>query len=170
LQITLPAKAPCEHAFAFKVVGTGLKPSAIARLRPGVQPAADGSVTLLPETAELHGVQVRVEEQHGHAYIAAWDRPEDSVSWALEAPAHATYQIDVVYSAASGGSTFEISVAGQTFAGKAEQTTDWFRYRKTSPGKVEIPRAGVQELAIRAHDPAAWKPVNIRSVTLTRIR
>jgi len=132
------------------------------------RPAADGSMTLLPETADLHGGQVRTEEQHGHVYIAAWDKPEDWVSWAIAIPAKAAYQVEAVYSAASGDSAFDVVLAGQKLAIRAERTTDWFSYRHAILGKFEIPKAGIYELTIRAHDSATWRPVNIRSIKLAR--
>ena len=36
LEVTLPAQKPCEHAFALKVLGTGLKPSPAGQVQPGV--------------------------------------------------------------------------------------------------------------------------------------
>jgi len=169
LVVTLPKKKPCQHALALKILGTGLKPSPAAQVQPGVRPAADGSITLLPETAELHGTQVRVEEQHGHAYLAAWDKPDEWVSWVLEAPAKSAYQVEVVYTAASGASALDVSLAGRKLTGRAVQTADWFSYRHANLGSIEIPQAGKQELVVRAHDAAAWRPVNIRSVKLKRI-
>jgi hypothetical protein len=53
--------------------------------------------------------------------------------------------------------------------GKAEQTTDWYSYRHVRLGKIEIAQAGRHELAVRAHPSAPWKPINIRSIKLTRI-
>ena len=169
LEITLPQEKPCGQAFVFKVLGTGLKPSPAALAKPALHPAADGSLTLLPETAELHGAQVRVEEQHGHAYVAAWDKPEDWVSWDLELPAKTAYRLDVVYSAASGESGFDVSLAGQKIAVKAERTDGWFNYRHANVKRIEISQAGKHELAVRPQDAAAWRPVNIRSVKLTRV-
>ena len=167
LEVTLPTGKPCKHAFALRILGMGLKPSPAGR-QSAARPAADGSVTLLPETAELHGSQVRTEEQHGHAYIAAWDKPEDWVSWAIEIPAKAAYEVEAVYSAASGESAFDVVLAGQKLAARAERTTDWFSYRHATLGKIEILKAGIYELTVRAHDSAAWRPVNIRSIKLTR--
>jgi alpha-L-fucosidase len=169
LEVALPSNRSGQHAFALRIFGQRLKPSPAAQVPPGVRPAADGSLTLGPESAELHGVQVRVEQQHGHAYIAAWDKPEDWVSWFLEVPAKTAYQVEVVYSAASGESAFDVSLAGRQLVGTARATNDWFRYRHASLGRIEIPRAASYELAVRAHDRSAWRPVNIRLIKLTRI-
>ena len=169
LEIDLPAAKPCEHAFAFKILGTNLKPPPAAQVREVVRPAKNGSITLLPEAAEFHGDQVRVEEQHGHSYVAAWDNPADWVSWAIELPATTAYQVEVTYSAAAGESTLDVSMAGQKLACAAERTEGWFNYRHANLGRVEIPKAGIHDLTVRAHDAAAWRPVNIRSIELTKI-
>ena len=131
-----------------------------------LRPAADGSFTLLPETAELHGDQIRVEEQQGHAYLAAWDRSEDSASWRLSIPAKGLYEVKVVYSAASGESEFVVELDGQKLTGKAERTSGWYAYRHLVLGKIGFSNRGVHELTIRAHDSAHWRPVNIRSINL----
>jgi alpha-L-fucosidase len=164
LEVALPKERPCLHAFVLKVLGTGLTPSLAGK--QAVSPAADKSITLLPETAELHGSQVRVEEQHGHAYIAAWDKAEESVSWVLRALGKASYRVEIVYSAASGDSVLDVVIAGRKFPFKAARTKDWFDYGRASLGSVEFPKAGVYEVSLQPRDAANWRPVNIRSITL----
>jgi len=44
-------------------------PSPTATLQPATKAGPDGSILLEPSAAELHGSQVRVEQQHGHDYI-----------------------------------------------------------------------------------------------------
>ena len=51
LEVTLPTGKLCKHAFALRILGMGLKPSPAGR-QPAARPAADGSVTLLPETKD----------------------------------------------------------------------------------------------------------------------
>jgi alpha-L-fucosidase len=170
LEITLPKARPCEHAFALKILGDALKPSPAAQVQPGARPAADGSVRLLPETAELHGTQVRVEEQHGHAYIAAWDKPEDWVSWKIAFPVPAKYEVTVIYSAAAGDTSFLLELAGHKFSGAAKQTPTWFEYGITSIGKVVVDKAGMAEVHVRAQDTATWRALNICEIRLTPSR
>ena len=85
LAVTLPAEKPCEHAFALEILGEGpLRPSPAAQVSAPARPSPDGTVALLPDSAVLHGVQVWVEEQRGHEYVAAWDSPQDWVSWRID--------------------------------------------------------------------------------------
>ena len=170
LEITLPKAKPCEHACVLKILGDALKPSPAAQVQAVARPAADGSVTLVPETAELHGTQVRVEEQHGHAYIAAWDKPEDWVSWKIAFPVPTKFEVTVIYSAAAGDTSFLLELAGHKFSGAAKQTPTWFEYGTTSIGEVVVDKAGVAEIHVRAQDTATWRALNIRDIRLTPSR
>lgn len=110
--------------------------------------------------------QVRVEEQRGHEYIAAWDRPQDSVSWKIDFPAPGTYQVTMVYSAAYADTDFVITLAGQMLTGTAKKTPGWFHYGSLGVGKVSVEKASVVELTVRAKAPARWRAMNIRHVEL----
>jgi len=48
------------------------------------RPDAKGVVTLLPNDAELHGEQIKVEAQGGQPNIGFWDKPEEWVSWKVK--------------------------------------------------------------------------------------
>jgi alpha-L-fucosidase len=175
LEISLPAKPPCEHAFVFKFGGQDLKPSAaVLDAFTVTKPGAGGAVTLLPAMAELHGSPVTVEprkitvqEQQGHEYIACWDKPEEWVSWKIQFPVPATYDLTILYSAASGDTDFAVELAGQKYHAIAKKTPTWFDYGTLALGQVTVAKAGVAELHLRAQDPAKWRALNVREIRLT---
>ena len=163
LLVTLPAKRPCEHAFALKITGTGLEAAPVDDV---IRPGDDRTVTLEPFAAELHGSKIRVEQRHGEDYIAAWDRPDEAVSWtALLAP-RTTYTVEVVYSAAAGSTRFNLELAGKTLEGKVAKTESWFTYETIALGNACIEDGGKYKVALHAGPKESWKPLNVRAVRL----
>ena len=170
LVVTLPAKKPCAYSLAFKIAGENLQPVVPPPPDTAVAPESDGSITLDPDAAELHGQKLRVEERHDHKYLAAWDKPADWPSWQIKFPAKAAYDVTITYSAASGDQTaFVMECAGQKLTGTTSRTTDWFAYNKLKLGRLESAAAGKQELTLRPADAVKWKALNIRSIKLKKI-
>ncbi len=166
LSVTLPAKKPCDHAFVLKIEGQSLKAAAAD---DAIQPAADRSLLLEPGAAELHGDQIRTEENHGHEYIAAWDKPADWASWKILPTGKTSYEVRVVCSTANGDTDFVVDLAGQKLHGRAKQTKSWYDYETVTPGKVRIDNGGPRQLVIRVANPAKWKPLNVRDIRLCPI-
>lgn len=162
LSVLLPDQRPCKYAVALKIAGQGLRAAPVAS---GIRPAADRSVLLEPYAADLEGKKIRVEQRHGEDYIAAWDRPDEWVHWTTILPAGSRYEVEMVYSAAAGGTSFALEVAGQKLLGKVDRTDSWFNYATIRLGKLEIGEGGKQTIAVRAV-PEKWKPLNIRSIRL----
>jgi len=177
LEISLPERKPCEHAYVFKFDDPDLKPSAVVLTPDTTEPGSDGSVTLWPMMAELHGSPVKVEEQkiavqnqQGHDFIACWDNPEEWVSWKIKFPAPGAYEATVIYSAEYADTDFALELAGRKWEATAKKTPSWFDYGKVTVPKVIVERAGVAELRARASDKARWRAMNIREVRLTPSR
>ena len=119
LVVNLPAQKPCEHAYALKISGNNLRP---VKADQSLRPTADGSVLLEPDSAELHGSKIRVEERNGHRYIAAWDNANEWASWTIRFPAKAAYEVTMVCSAAYTDTEFELNLADQKLSGAAKKT------------------------------------------------
>lgn len=170
LVVTLPAEKPCAFAIALKIAGENLQPVVPPTTDTAVTPERDGSFTLDPDTAELHGQKLRVEERHDHKYLAAWDKPADWPSWQIKFPAKAAYEVTITYSAASSDKTaFVMECAGQKLNGAAAKTADWYAYKTLTIGRLDIAAAGKQELALHPADAGKWKALNIRSIKLKKI-
>ena len=132
-----------------KILGTALKPSPTASTQPATKPGRDGSIVLEPSEAELHGSQIRVEQRQGHEYIAAWDKPEDWISWKIAFPAAATYQVDLVCTAAYADTGLAIELADQKLEATAKKTSGWFDYRTLNLGTLHVSAKGPADLAVR---------------------
>jgi hypothetical protein len=167
LEVTVPTRKPCDHAYSLKITGKPLKPVEVS-YAAFVQPSADGSVLLEPEAADLHGSQIRVEERNGHSYIAAWDKASEWPSWTIQFPAKAAYEVSFEYSAAYQDTGFELALAGQKLTGTARKTAGWYAYQTLKLGRIEISDAGKRELTVRPADAVKWKAMNIRSIKLTK--
>jgi alpha-L-fucosidase len=168
LTITLPAQKPCDHAVAFKIAGEDFKPVEVKVAAQGIRPAADGSVTLDADSADLHGSQVQVESRGGQQNVGYWDDPNDWLSWPVQFPQAGAYQVTASYAAAAGDSELALEAPGQELVGKAARTDSWDSFRPLSFGKLEVKQAGDCVIKLRPRDAKTWKPINLRSVKLTK--
>ena len=166
LLVTLPAEKPCEHAFALKITGADLKPIAVPEIVETMSPDAQGNVTLVPDTAELHGDQIKQEQQGGTPNIGFWDRSDEWVSWKVQFTQAGSYQVSVRCSTVNPESEFVLEVAGQQLAGKVSKTGTWADFRSLDLGRLEIKQPGEQIVKVRPRDAKTWKAINLASVTL----
>lgn len=167
LEVALPAQKPCEFAYALKITGEGLK---AAPVRYAAYPAKDGSFTLGPVEAELHGAKLRVESKKNDLYLAAWDNPKEWASWTIKVPAAGVYEMSVVCSAAYAASEFKATLGGREITGTAPRTKGWYQYATVKAGKFQVARPGVMELALRPANPGKWKAVNVREIKLVKVQ
>lgn len=166
LVVGLPAARPGNHAFAMEVRGHDLKPAPLPESDMAIRPGNDGSIRLEPATAELHGTKIRVENRHGHDYLAAWDNASDWASWTIRPPSKATYEISVVCSTPIRDTGFVVEAGGQRFPCTAKKTAGWYDYRTVSIGRFETQLGSEIKINIRAGDAATWRAVNIRQIQL----
>jgi len=138
-------------------------------LKPAVPPSPDGSFRLTPETATLHGTEIRVTEEHGQVFIGYWDKALEYPSWTIHIPAKGIYKVQVDYSTGNGPTAFDVAIAGRTLASKMVETSAWTDYRKLILGVITVATPGSILVTAKPHDPAEWKGINVRSITLTRL-
>jgi alpha-L-fucosidase len=194
LEIKVPAQKPCDHAVAFKITGLGTvasadtsnlpyvprpAPAAPAKspapaattVKPGqtVQQAADGTLKLGAEAAETHGSRIKVETRYGQPNLGYWDNPQDWAAWKAKVAQAGTYEVTASVSARSQPE-FVVEVGTQALTAKAPNTGDWAKYEKVALGKVEIKEPGEVMIKVRPKDPAAWKAINLASVTLEKAK
>jgi beta-glucosidase len=139
-------------------------------LKPAVTRGPDGAFLLTPEAATLHGTEMRVAEEHGQVFVGYWDKPVEYPAWTIHAPAKGVYKVQVDYSTGNGPTAFDIAVAGQTLTTKPVGTSAWTDYHTLALGVVKITSAGSVLVTAKPHDPANWKGINIRSITLTQLK
>jgi alpha-L-fucosidase len=171
LTVKMPAQRPCEHAFALRI--TGLKTNKSADLgalsgpETAIEPAADGSLKLPADLAELHGSRIQVESRAPGGNIGFWDSPNEWASWKKVKLARAgTYQVSASVATGKGESQLVVEVGGQQVTGKAPDTGGWDKFQTVALGEVEIRQAGELAVKVRPRDAKAWKAVNLAWISL----
>ena len=165
LVIQLPETPPCEHAFALRIKGLtlqGFKPDLTTHA------AADGSLHLEADQAELHGVKLQVEGRAGGSNIGCWDIPEEFVSWDVTVAEAGAYEVTVRTSAPAAETEFIIEAGGQELICKAPKTSNAEEFVETAVGRIELP-VGRCTITVRPRDPEAWKGLFLGRVNLRRM-
>jgi alpha-L-fucosidase len=170
LLVTLPAQKVSEHAIALKIAGTELKNISFTVPVPAIRPDAQGVLTLGAADAELHGDGIKQEEKGGKPNIGFWDRGDEWVSWKAQFPQAGAYQASALCATVHAESEVVLEVAGQRLVGKVTQTGGWDAFRPLDLGRIEVKEAGDQAVSVRPRDAAAWKAINLASVTLKPVK
>jgi alpha-L-fucosidase len=163
LVVNLPARKPCAFAYCLKITGENLKAAPVHTA--SIAPAADGSLTLSPDDAETHG-GVRAETRNGQVNIGYWNGAQDWISWQAKLTQTGKYQITAQTASPNPNVPLVIEIGGVTLTGIVPQTASHEDYTTMDFGTLEVKQTGVQEIKIRPGDPAAWRPINLRSVRL----
>lgn len=173
LVVTLPARKPCDHAWALKI--TGLDLAASAPVVPSVEgagcvrPRTDGTLVLDATDAATHGT-VQLEAVGGRPNLGRWNQASDWVSWKVFIPKPGAYDVTAETAAMSHDVAFAVDAGGAVAAGKAPLTGAWTNYVKTAAGRLAISATGEVEVTMRPQDAKTWKAINLRAVTLTPAR
>ena len=133
-----------------------------------IRQAADGSVELPADAAQIHGRSPRLEAYDGEPSIGHWQDPKDVVSWEFELDRPGEFDVTIACSCAPGaaGSEFTVSVGGREFQGKTASTGGWDRFVDVPLGRLRIDRAGKHTLRLQPKAPPAWKSLGLRRVTM----
>jgi alpha-L-fucosidase len=166
LVVKLPAEKPSKYTPALKIIGSDLKPVPVVQVVEPIRPDARGNVTLDADSADLHGDQIKEEQQGGKPNIGYWDRANEWVSWKVSFPRPGTYRVSTTIAAANGDSEFVVEAAGEQVVGKARQTKDWADFRSVDVGRIAIKQPGEHVVNVRPRDAKTWRAINLNSVTL----
>ena len=170
LLATMPATKPCDHAYVLKI--TGLDMVASHPVRPSVPPihaAVDGTWTLSPGSATLHG---NIRAQNAPTpNIGYWDDPGDKATWQVHFDTPGTYAVTARVSGPYGDTSFVVDAgSGASTPLSVPKTASWDAYETVSGGVLKVDAAGDRTVTVGAADPAAWHAMNLASVTLHKER
>ncbi|HEV2970304.1 MAG TPA: alpha-L-fucosidase [Pirellulales bacterium] len=166
LIVTLPDKKISEYTTGLKIVGTALTNVPYTPAARATSPDNRGRLVLEPEDAKLHGDKIATEEKGGRQNIGFWDNAGDWASWKVHFDKPGRYEVRTAC-AAMGEAEFDIVVAGQRVSGKAPATGSHDKFSDVDLGSVEVPAAGDGSVELRAHDPAKWRAINVRAISLS---
>ena len=168
LMVKVPGRKVSDYTCALRISGTDLKPAPIQEVVEAVKADAKGNFTFGADAAELHGEQIKQEQQGGQPNIGFWDRGDEWVSWKVQFSQPGVFKVSASCAGVHSGAEFVVEVAGQPVSGVVPQTGGWANFRTVALGQVEIKRAGEQAVKVRAKDAKTWKAINLRSVKLTK--
>lgn len=167
LSLTIPASARDPHATIVRL--TLDKPASGVIAGPAVLNRtiadASGTIRLLPAAARCEG-GVRAESRLEIPNLGYWTNPDATVTWDIGISSPGKYAIKIDLSAAVPDMKIITTIAGKDFTTTVPDTGSHDTYQTIDIGKIQFPNAEQVTLRIRAADKTAWKPVNVRSVTL----
>ena len=168
LIVTLPPKKVSEFTAGLRIKGTHLQNVPIVVMTPAVEADSSGNLNLVPDSADLHGSQLQVEEKGGSPNIGFWDKASESVSWKVNLPA-GKYTVSASIASVFEGGKFAVTMPDMAADGTAPNTGSWDIFKEVSLGEVEISHGGVQNVTIHSLDEKSWKAINLRWVKLKKV-
>jgi alpha-L-fucosidase len=173
LVVNLPGQKPCKYAVTLKIAGQHLEAvpfEEVSNERAAeVAPDAKGDFLLTAAAANMRGGDFARPGSPGNEEIQSWVNPEDFLDWTALIPLTGTYQIRLDYAAAQGSSGFDLEMSGQKLAKRVEATSTWSDFTVVDLGRVDFSVAGPQTIVLRPHE-RDWRPINLRSLKLTKVQ
>jgi alpha-L-fucosidase len=161
--ISVPAEAPDKISSTIVLRFAGAPEIVTA----AIAQKHDGSVPLPAVAANLHGNTFKYESGGPLDDIGYWTNPDDWADWDLNIKQPGKFRV-VATIAAPAVTSFELSVAGQTFHFTTPATADYVTFTTTNLGLVDIPAAGKVTLAVHPVKDG-WQPMNLKSIELTAV-
>jgi alpha-L-fucosidase len=168
LIVNLPGQKPSVYTCGLKITGSDLKPVEIPVVIEPVRANARGEFRLAPDDAELHGDQLKPENQGGQPNIGFWDKGNEWVSWKVQFDQPGVFKVSTACASMQPGAEFVLEAAGQQLTGRPPQTSGWADFRNLDLGQIEIKQPGLQEVKVRSRDPRTWKAINLRAIKFSR--
>jgi arylsulfatase A len=130
--------------------------------------AADGTIALAAETADVHGVMIRYEPLPHKDTIGYWTRGDDWVSWDLIVREPGSFDVEILQGCGtgSGGSEIAVTVAGQTLSTTVEETGGFQNFVARRIGTVKIAKPGKYTLSVKPQGPPKRAVMDLRRVRL----
>ena len=138
-------------------------------IQPSITPQADGSYALTADDADVHGTTAQIETNNDVDNIGYWTNATDFLTWKLAVPpAQAgAYTVQVQYACEPGseGSTFAVSVNGQSITGTVASTGAWQTYQTmTLSGTITL--SGTNIVTLKPLSMPHYAVMNLRQITL----
>lgn len=168
LEVIVPSRKPCDHAWTLKIDGLDLALSNPAAPIPQpIREGADGQYSLRADDATLTGGNIQVETRSMGPNIGFWDNPADFATWTILVDHPGTFKVEVECANVQA-SSIRVEAAGQALFADAAATKDWDAYRTVDFGTFKIDAPGKVVVTLRAKDAALWHAINVAQVRLIR--
>ena len=123
-----------------------------------------GEITLKSINASITGSQLQLCDDSSLGY---WFNPADSAWWNVTIPKPCRYRVTVLVAGTQKNIWLAVDVADQVLAAPSVSDQGYYHYLSLDLGVLNLAAGNNLTVRVRSFDPANWKPVNIRSVTLT---
>jgi arylsulfatase A-like enzyme len=135
--------------------------------RPNPQ-AADGRILLHSRAADVQGAQLRYEPEPHKNTLGYWTRREDSASWDFTVTKPGAFMLEALQGCGkgSGGAEVEFAIGEQRLAMTVQDTGHFQNFVPRDIGMVQIGKAGIHTLTVRAKTKPGVAVMDLRQVTL----
>jgi alpha-mannosidase len=102
-------------------------------------------------------------------FLGSWTDAAAVIEWDLEVKEAGNASVELTWACAPGnGGDFELTIGGRRLTGKTESTGDWYAYKKTALGEVQLPK-GPCKATLKA-GPFKGAAMNVRAIALAPLR
>jgi len=134
-------------------------------------PLLENETVLKAAEAEIHGGGAVYEDGANRDCIGVWTSAQAWVSWDVMIKTPGTFEVKIAQSMAGiPGGTYNVIVGDQALKGTVKDTHDWARFEAIALGRVTIAKPGAYTVAFKPIKLVGTYLINLRSVTLTRVR
>jgi alpha-L-fucosidase len=169
LVVNVPQAAPDAHATVVVLEIAG-QPEVTA-LAPAITQAADGTLTLKAEDAEIIGRTARLETKAGGVpNIGFWSNVKDRVEWTAKITRPGTFAVEVHYACAPNcGGQYALVAGNQKLEVSVAPTKDWSDFVTAKIGQLKLESAGPVTFTVQPLKRQGEGLMNLRSVKLTPV-
>ncbi|WCJ58808.1 alpha-L-fucosidase [Fontisphaera persica] len=169
LVVNVPQAAPDANATVVVLEIAG-QPEVTA-LAPAITQAADGTLTLKAEDAEIIGRTARLETKAGGVpNIGFWSNVKDRVEWTAKITRPGTFAVEVHYACAPNcGGQYALLAGNQKLEVSVAPTKDWSDFVTAKIGQLKLESAGAVTFTVQPLKRQGEGLMNLRSVKLTPV-
>jgi hypothetical protein len=137
--------------------------------KPILRQASDGTVSLVAMDATLNnpaGAETQVETKDGVPNIGYWLDSRATASWTFRLDKPGSFDVMVDAAGQDALSRFTIEAGGEKLPSEVTGTGSYTAFKKFRLGRITMRSPGQVTLTLRP-SPDGWKPINVRSLSLT---
>ena len=111
----------------------------------------DGTLSLGYVEAVTRGKTVKRFNRKGKFHISKWSAPSDVISWSIDVFRPGPFDVEITYAAQQQwtGREFIVDIGSHRLRAKVQGTGDWYEYKSSEIGAIELPEPGRYEVTIR---------------------
>lgn len=137
---------------------------------PRIVSGTSEHITLAAHDAVTVGKMLRYEPQPHKNTVGYWTNPADTCHWLFYADEPGDFNVEVLQGCGKGhgGSEVSVIVGSETLKFVVEDTGHFQNFKRREIGSVNLPSAGLYELAIKPVTKASVAVMDVRQVRLVR--